>query len=66
MATNPLVGIFRVKELRERVIFTMLMLVSLPKESLDELDGAFAHLTSAGYKLTVTRTAAGRTRGGWS
>ncbi|MFZ5368665.1 MAG: preprotein translocase subunit SecY [Spirochaetota bacterium] len=27
MATNPLVGIFRVKELRERVIFTMLMLV---------------------------------------
>ncbi|WP_304225791.1 preprotein translocase subunit SecY [Gracilinema caldarium] len=27
MAANPLVGIFRVKELRERVIFTMLMLV---------------------------------------
>ncbi|AEJ18569.1 preprotein translocase subunit SecY [Gracilinema caldarium] len=27
MATNPLVGIFRVKELRERVIFTMLMLI---------------------------------------
>ena len=27
MATNPLVGIFRVKELRERVFFTVLMLV---------------------------------------
>jgi len=27
MASNPLVGIFRVKELRERVIFTILMLI---------------------------------------
>jgi preprotein translocase subunit SecY len=25
--TNPLIGIFRVKELRERVIFTFIMLV---------------------------------------
>lgn len=27
MAGNPLMGIFRVKELRERILFTLLMLV---------------------------------------
>jgi glycine cleavage system transcriptional repressor len=36
--------------------FAILMLVTLPAESADALDEAFAHLTSGGYRITVGET----------
>jgi len=45
--------------------FTMLILVSLPVESVARLDGAFAALIAQGYKLTVTETAPVDTHASW-
>ncbi len=48
--------------------FAMLVLVSLPAEKVGELDGALAHLTAQGYKVTTTATdeGAGAAFVGWT
>lgn len=36
--------------------FAILMMASMPEERLGEVDAAFAHLVSEGYRVDVTRT----------
>ncbi len=55
MASNPLVGIFRVKELRERVIFTMLMLVVFRLGAVLPIPGINVNALKA-YFLTQQNT----------
>lgn len=46
--------------------FAILMLVALPADKASELDAAFLHLTSSGYRMTVGETEAiGESSQGW-
>jgi preprotein translocase subunit SecY len=56
---NPLIGIFRVKELRERILFTALMLVvfrvgavlPIPGVNVRELSAYFLSQTNSGNPI---------------